>query len=144
MKYIKLYENFLDDAIKIEDELEYLTDKIVDVRTARSELKDSYVKTIKDVFDIYSEHKKTGEFTHKKYIKINYVNKTFNLRIDELSIPNDKKEIRIVYGMTIEYLSNECSIKMLSAIMDCLREKFPEYFEGQSMGFFDLKTKEKE
>ena len=35
----------------------------------------------------------------------------------------------------------DAGLGMISIILDKLYEKYPEYFEGEGMGFFDLKQK---
>jgi len=97
---------------------------------------DSYNILIVDAFDDLSE--KDGDY---KKIKLNVYNEKLDKKLVELikliggfqlKLITDSKE----YILTLEYQN----IKLIAAILDALVEKFPEYFEGKSMGFFDLKT----
>ena len=136
MKYLKLFEKYIDDAIKIEKESDDIGRKMAKKNKEISNKLDSYNILIVDAFDDLSE--KDGDY---KKIKLNVYNEKLDKKLVELikliggfqlKLITDSKE----YILTLEYQN----IKLIAAILDALVEKFPEYFEGKSMGFFDLKT----
>ena len=146
MKYLKLYENYFDNANKIENKIETLRDKLRNERNKKQEMKYLYLSEIVDVFNNLSEVKK--EDTRRKNLKLNYKIKMVDGNIIEIIElikfkDNDESSIRVDMSPYQGDSTNlyDMNLRVLSIILDALHYKYPEYFEGKGMGFFDLKTK---
>ena len=142
MKHIKLYENYLDDAKKLNKECDDVLLKYKKMGDVMYNKKMSYINLIFDAFnDLHKVRIDDADF-EIKYIKIKL--QIRQRKVVELKIPNfnynGKPKIFFDDDSYIDIQEN-MDIEELAAILDKLVEMYPEYFEGKGMGFLDLKTK---
>ena len=138
MKYLKLYENYFDDAAKIEKECDDIGFSMKTKNKEYDNLINSYHILIGEIFDDLSEIE--GDY---KKVELNFYNKELGTTLEKLIKFGVGYELKLVTDKdTITLINEYQNIKLLGAILDALKEKYPEYFEGKGMGFFDLKTKE--
>ena len=133
MKHIKLYEKFIDDANKIVDNIYHYSDKLELSKKEKLEKIDLYLSEITSAFKNLSEKN-----NKKKILPLNYKVDEFTEFVNLYSY--DDNVIKIETKTEILFL-DDTSIQYLAYILDTLYEKYPDYFEGKDMGFFDLKTK---
>ena len=140
MKYLKLYEDFLDDAIKLKDDIYEKSRDLDALQDTEYEIKREYQKEITSIFNNYGAVDENDNLV----IELNYdVLKTY----PEYTIVKLMKEQRDTADIWIQCDSEttpiyDSDVVLLSATLKALYEKYPEYKEGKGMGFFDLKTKE--
>jgi len=126
MKYLKLYEDYYTDVDKLQNQIDDARDKLYEIKQEiYSELKKVYdinkdVKNelhidIDDVLYLYEDYR--GDYKNKISVIIKTSKKT-----------------------TQSFFIIDMDAEELATVMDTVIKKFPEYFEGKSMGFFDLKT----
>lgn len=137
MKYLKLYESFYTDTKKLEDDLEVLQQKEYD-------LKLEYLEFIDKFFHKYAkDNSKVNRDGKSKTLQMNY--KAFP---DETLIELYCDKYEAIFAV-IDYKGKmhdiwlgdnvDTKISVLGLVMDAIHENYPEYTEGEAMGFFSLK-----
>ena len=139
MKYIKTYESYYSDFDKVEKEIKNKHDEIFNLKQKQNNLEIECYNIIDDCFNnfnIYNEKEKAYE------ILLDY--DSVNIKISKIMRLKDSPLIFVVYEKGIIKTSqfvDDLDRDVLGSTIDGLTKKFPDYFEGKSMGFFDLKTK---
>jgi len=131
VKHLKLYENYFDDASKLASDVDNAREKYGTLCEKEKNMKNLFLKEIGECFEEYAVP--GGPLI--KFLKIFYfgVEVLYGSKNSGYGCKfNDYGDIKTLSTLSTIYLSK---------ILVALKYKFPEYFEGKDMGFFDLKEK---
>ena len=130
MKHLKLYESYVEDLKKMTDQMHSITFKV-------NEMRKKCENEIEELFKLYAI--KDGKYMNLTVdIGEIYMLWEYTECLEKLYVTEKIGEHKI------DYIVHNISDQLMVKIMDALVKKFPEYFEGKNMGFFDLKTTDKE
>ena len=141
MKHLKLFENYYSEMDEKLKKTTILRKEYDNINKNMDEEYDNYIEIITDIVKSYGEDVTNSYY--KKEITLNY--KMENGRyIRKIKWNNDSTTVDVFDKIKEKSYHNEhfkgLGYLDMAGLMDYFKEKYPEYFEGKGMGFFDLKN----